>query len=101
MASSACSKTQTGGMGAKDAVRALSQALVMSLCTAFTNTWGRGSCTLTTRNQLAVNLFCVKSFSVSVQAHSRREWGFISMGTEIMAVLNLLTHSGEISPLQL
>lgn len=33
MASSPSSKTQTGGMGARDMAHALSQALVMSLCT--------------------------------------------------------------------
>ena len=74
MASSPSSKTQTGGMGARDVAHALSEALVMSLCTdmyVHAHRQKHDSHTLTTCNQLAFNLFSAASF---FQGRSHTVW---------------------------
>lgn len=77
MASSLSSKTQTGGMGARDAAHAHSQALVMSLCT---DTHGHAHrrrhdvYTLTTCNQLAFNLTSAASLFQG-RSHTERGHG--------------------------
>lgn len=89
MASSPSSKTQTGGMGARDVAHAHSgtdDVLVHRYAV-------HDSCTLTTCYQLAFNLRSAASF---FQGTEHRHEGFISTSTEIIAVLSSLTpcHNG-------